>query len=53
MKKRDYFYNVHVAFCLAAFVGSPRLHADDSWRRPFEPDEHTVVLYHFDEGAGN
>ncbi|MBB77135.1 MAG: hypothetical protein CMJ75_21730, partial [Planctomycetaceae bacterium] len=23
------------------------------WRKPFVPDEHTVVLYHFDEGAGN
>ena len=20
------------------------------WTRPFEPDEHTVALYHFDEG---
>ena len=23
------------------------------WRKPFVPDEHTVVLYHFDEGEGN
>ena len=23
------------------------------WTRPFEPDEHTVVLCHFDEGQGN
>ena len=23
------------------------------WTKPFEPDEHTVVLYHFDEGEGN
>ena len=23
------------------------------WMKPFEPDEHTVVLYHFDEGEGN
>ena len=23
------------------------------WTRPFEPDEHTVALYHFDEGAGD
>ena len=22
------------------------------WRRPFRPDPHTVVLYHFDEGRG-
>jgi len=24
-----------------------------TWRKPFQPDEHTVVLYHFDEGEGN
>ena len=23
------------------------------WTRPFEPDEHTVALYHFDEGEGD
>jgi hypothetical protein len=23
------------------------------WTRPFEPDEHTVALYHFDEGEGS
>lgn len=23
------------------------------WHKPFPPDEHTVVLYHFDEGEGN
>ena len=23
------------------------------WTRPFEPDDHTVALYHFDEGEGN
>ena len=23
------------------------------WTRPFEPDEHTVALYHFDEGSGD
>ena len=26
---------------------------NDDWREPFEPDEHTVVLYHFDEGSGD
>ena len=52
-KKLGCFYRVHVVLCLAACVRSPTLRADDSWRRPFEPDEHTVVLYHFDEGAGN
>ena len=26
---------------------------NDDWREPFEPDEHTVVLYHFDEGEGD
>ena len=53
MKNPGCFYCVRVVVCLAAFVGSATLRADDSWRRPFEPDEHTVVLYHFDEGAGN
>ena len=23
------------------------------WTKPFTPDRHTVVLYHFDEGEGN
>jgi hypothetical protein len=27
--------------------------ADETWKRPFLPDSHTVVLYHFDEGVGN
>lgn len=44
---------VQVVFCLAAICCSPAFCADDSWRQPFEPDEHTVVLYHFDEGTGN
>ena len=29
---------------------SPMSH---DFTKPFEPDEHTVVLYHFDEGQGN
>ena len=53
MKKLGCFYHVSVVLCLAALVCSPTSRADDSWRRPFEPDEHTVVLYHFDEGVGN
>jgi hypothetical protein len=53
MKKLGGFYSARVALCLAAFVCSPLVRADNSWRRPFAPDEHTVVLYHFDEGAGN
>ncbi|MCH2600771.1 MAG: putative Ig domain-containing protein [Pirellulales bacterium] len=27
--------------------------AEESWKQPFVPDEHTVALYHFDEGEGN
>ena len=27
--------------------------AGSDWRSPFRPDQHTVVLYHFDEGRGN
>lgn len=42
-----------VASLLAFFVSESPSCADDSWRRPFEPDEDTVVLYHFDEGTGN
>ena len=53
LKKLCYFYRVHIVSWLTAFVCSATLHADDLRRRPFEPDEHTVVLYHFDEGAGN
>ncbi len=26
---------------------------NDDWKQPFEPDEHTVALYHFDEGSGD
>ena len=26
---------------------------NSDWRKPFEPDEHTVALYHFDEGQGS
>ena len=26
---------------------------NSDWREPFEPDEHTVALYHFDEGSGD
>ena len=28
-------------------------HQESDWKKPFRPDEHTVVLYHFDEGQGN
>ena len=47
----------HVVACL--FIGvllsaiSSRLAADETWRQPFKPDKHTIVLYHFDEGNGN
>ncbi|MAR08919.1 MAG: hypothetical protein CL681_02955 [Blastopirellula sp.] len=53
MRKLSYFYYAFIVLCLTAFVCSRPVRADDSWRRPFDPDEHTVVLYHFDEGAGN
>ncbi len=26
---------------------------NDDWTQPFEPDEHTIALYHFDEGSGD
>ncbi|MDP7305480.1 MAG: hypothetical protein QGG09_20385, partial [Pirellulaceae bacterium] len=44
---------VSVLCFLTAVVSTVSLRADDSWQRPFKPDQHTVVLYHFDEGAGN
>ena len=40
-------------FCwtlLAADTG--RCDTASDWTKPFEPDENTVVLYHFDEGQG-
>lgn len=40
-------------YLLAVFLACSMAGADDEWRLPFTPDEHTVVLYHFDEGGGN
>jgi len=37
-------------------LGGPSLARGDErsdWKKPFRPDRHTVVLYHFDEGKGN
>ena len=36
-------------------TGWPTFADDDGsdWEKPFRPDVHTVVLYHFDEGQGN
>lgn len=53
IKKPNSLRSVPVVLYLSTFLCSQSLHADDSWQRPFEPDDHTVVLYHFDEGAGN
>ncbi len=54
MNKLGCSFCVRVLPGLAALVVfSPRLNAVDARQRPFEPDEQTVVLYHFDEGAGN
>lgn len=44
---------VRVLACLVVAACSSMSRADDAWRRPLEPDKHTVVLYHFDEGIGN
>ena len=42
---------------LCYFVsGGPSLaggYEGSNWQKPFRPDQHTVVLYHFDEGKGN
>ena len=40
-----------VAVSLANAQGEERPKSAD-FSRPFEPDEHTVVLYQFDEGKG-
>ena len=53
IKKLDGSFCLRVLPGLAALAFSPQLNAEDAWRRPFEPDHHTVVLYHFDEGSGN
>ena len=44
---------VRVIACLVAAACSSVCRVDADWRRPFTPDEHTVALYHFDEGKGN
>ena len=48
-----YMQRVSVISCLAVAACTSVSRGDDAWRRPFEPDKHTVVLYHFDEGTGN
>jgi len=53
MNKPDCSFCLRVLPGLAALALCPQLNAEDAWRRPFEPDHHTVVLYHFDEGSGN
>ncbi len=53
MNRVPFLQRVSVCSCLAVAACSATLCADDSWKRPFEPDRHTVVLYHFDEGTGN
>ena len=40
-------------YLLVVFLAFPIAGADEEWRSPFIPDEHTVALYHFDEGGGN
>ena len=40
-----------LAISLAKVHGKESL--PDDLRKPFEPDKHTVVLYHFDEGEGD
>ena len=42
-----------LSFALALVAGAAQGGAESDWTRPFTPDEHTVVLYHFDEGSGN
>ena len=39
--------------CVAGGLSVARGEGGSEWRKPFQPDEHTVVLYHFDEGEGN
>jgi len=37
----------------AGWLNAAQGGAGSDWTKPFTPDEHTVVLYHFDEGQGN
>ena len=41
-----------LSFALALVAGAAQ-GAGSDWTRPFTPDEHTVVLYHFDEASGD
>ena len=53
---RDVLPTAALALLCGLVMGWPSLAggSDGSdWRKPFRPDEHTVVLYHFDEGEGN
>ena len=37
-------------------LGAPSLASGGEgadWKKPFQPDPYTVVLYHFDEGSGD
>ncbi len=40
-------------YLLIACLVCPVARADEEWTHPLTPDEHTVALYHFDEGSGN
>ena len=42
-----------VALAFVSGVARGGAGSGSDWTRPFTPDEHTVVLYHFDEGQGN
>jgi len=39
--------------CLPIATEAAEIGTGSDWTKPFTPDEHTVVLYHFDEGKGN
>ena len=51
--QRLHSFITHLGFAIAIAVGTAQVGAETDWTRPFTPDEHTVALYHFDEGRGN
>lgn len=53
---RDGLPTAALALICGLVTGLPTLAGGDDgsdWEKPFRPDGHTVVLYHFDEGQGN
>lgn len=59
MKLRTKMFRITIAFMLTAFIGAAMLNSQILSAKgyypnePFTPDEHTLALWHLDEGQGN